>query len=64
MQQALNIMFFNAVEHGAKVPLGLFAAQYRDFSCLWMSLSSFSEAFIIHQDTVFDLVRKLYVYTI
>ena len=39
------VVFFTAVEHWAKVLLSLFAAQYSDFTCLWMSLSSFSEAF-------------------
>ena len=39
-------MFFTAGVHWSKVPLSLFAAQYSDFTCLWMSSSSFNDAFI------------------
>ena len=35
---------FTVVENWAKVPLSLLAAQQSVFTCLWMSLSPFSEA--------------------
>jgi len=54
--------FFTAFEHWAKVPLSLFAVQCSDFTCLGMSLSSFSEA--LSNTKIFDLVRKSYTYTI
>ena len=38
--------FFTAGEHWSKVPLSLFAAQYSDFTCLWISSSAFNDAFI------------------
>jgi len=52
-------MFFIADEYRGNVPFSLVAAQYTNFICVWMSLSSFCEAFlIIHQDIW--LVRRLY----
>jgi len=39
-------VFFTAGVHWSKVPLSLFAAQYSDFTCLWMSSSSFNDPFI------------------
>ena len=46
--QACNrheIVFFTAGEHWSNVSRSLFAAQYSDFTCLWISSSSFSEDF-------------------
>ena len=57
-----KIMFFTAGEHWSNVPQRLFAAQYSDFTCLWISSSSFSEAF--SNTKVFHLVKKLYTYTV
>ena len=37
--------FFSAGEHWSKVPRSLFGAQHGDFTCLWISSSSFSETF-------------------
>jgi len=39
-------MFFTAGEHWSKVLLSLFAAHYSDFTCLWISSSSFRDVFI------------------
>ena len=57
-----KIVFFTAVEHWPKGPLSSFAAQCRDFTCLWMSLSSFSEAFSKSPDIWLDqkIVHVLY----
>jgi len=46
MQYALNGVFFTARGHWSKVLLSLFAVQYSDFTCFWISSSSFSDAFI------------------
>jgi len=43
--------------HWSKVPLSLFAAQYSDFTCLWMSSSSFNDAFI-HTARYFTWFKK------
>jgi len=38
-------VFYCRREHWVNVPLSLFAAQYSNFTCLWIWLLSFSQAF-------------------
>jgi len=45
VKQAWNKVFLTAGEHWSNVRLSLFAAQYSDFTRLWISSSFFSEAF-------------------